>query len=280
VSSDVFRHNSYLSLLLRAEDSDDDPDFKRGPIEVTEKAKAKHTRSGKKRPVKESNPPHKRRKFASSKRPINWRFCLTVLSGRPGSHSLHNPLIELLGVQDDNYFQNWDSDEDAEDVGLGELEEDGGEVCPCVIYTGQLTNSLNQTEDVRNILYSHVVKREDPEIDPSATETDGSITQDEDGPPIDHKSLFNHSYDKDFIKRATCELSRAEQRAEARRLKLLEDPSATDTDSDDPTNGDLRAKTRMSDRLGLVMDDKEVGMEILKYPLLITASGCFFEAFL
>jgi hypothetical protein len=75
VSSDVFRHDSCLSSLRLAEDSDDDPDFKRGPIEVTEKEKAKPTRSGKKRPVKESNPPadpvrpRKRRKFARSKPP-------------------------------------------------------------------------------------------------------------------------------------------------------------------------------------------------------------------
>jgi hypothetical protein len=60
------------ALLVHAEDSDDDPDFKKGPIEVAAKEKAKPTRGGKKRPVKESNlpagpvRPHKRRKFARS----------------------------------------------------------------------------------------------------------------------------------------------------------------------------------------------------------------------
>jgi hypothetical protein len=42
-------------------------------------------------------------------------------------------LIELLGVQDDDYFKCWDSEEEIEDAGSGELEEDGGEVSLYVI---------------------------------------------------------------------------------------------------------------------------------------------------
>ncbi|PVG00118.1 hypothetical protein CPB86DRAFT_806025, partial [Serendipita vermifera] len=187
-----------METHMTISDSDEDPDFVRGPTNVTKPASTKVVKSGKKRtrtgPAKKADRPNKRRKL--TKDPAN------------------NPLIELLGVEDDDYFQYWNSDgyntEDGEAL-FDELDSQEGFGLP--------------TRPHPREVKPHHVKAKDPD----ATQTEDTVTEeDDDWVGNLSRSLIEEDLDE-IVKKSTQQVSRAE----ARKLKLMEDPSATESDSDD-----------------------------------------------
>ncbi|KAG8821745.1 hypothetical protein FRC19_007320 [Serendipita sp. 401] len=200
------------------EESDDDPDFVRGPIPQPPERQPEKTKSGKKRKSKEKQSP-------DTSRPTKRR---RVTKSWPKSNGV-NPLIKLLDVEDDPYFAKvspevYESLLNDEDRSQGRMRDS--------------MNTEARPLGASRALITSKIKQEDDDL---GTEED-DVTEDDDEEPssFDVEALKRYNISVEEIVR---KMNGQTSKSESRRLRRLQDPEATESDSD----SDISPTFRTSD---------------------------------
>lgn len=189
------------------DDSDDDPDFRRGPIPEEKGPQRRSRKSGKRKEpelVKQTSQSRQKRRRTSKAHT---------------QEPIRNPLIELLGVDGDSYFQQCDKDKEEEEEDAEEAEEedmDANMVDNPMVRPRSSSTALNRKA---------VTQIEDESMSDATTEAD-----DEEIP--DGPSIWDMR-DKILAMMSRNATQQESSKAALRRQKREKDPEATESDSDD-----------------------------------------------
>ncbi|KAG8832857.1 hypothetical protein FRC17_000512 [Serendipita sp. 399] len=193
------------------DESDDDPDFVRGPIPQPSERQTEKTKSGKRRRSKgkqdeDTRPPPKRRR----------------VTGSELKPSVLNPLIGLLRVEKDPYFRKLILEDDEKVISEGTLQA--------------TMDERKISEKLLSIPSQPLVPSNLGQENEDSVTEDDDVTEDEDededSPSLDLESFKRNVSANEIIRSLNGQITKAE----SRRLKRLRDPEATESESesDDP----------------------------------------------